>query len=108
MKWIIIILLGLAILSAGSCSKENSDTKQTISFCSDGYIIFGGPRESDGLGWYFSPATETGIYPLEVIADSLKTDSLFVNACLQNTGRKLTCQCPDPLDLYVFVSVDRK
>lgn len=101
MKYIVIGLTVLWVLF-GSCTK---DKEKTATFCTDGFIYWGGDPAVDGSGWYFSTRTNRALeYPLLEIADSLQTDSLPVHLCLQKSREKYYCFCPQDLYYYTIIS----
>lgn len=110
MKWDIkkaLVFLLIVLVTGSACDKEGGEAEET--FCTDGYIFWGGDPAVDGSGWYFSTRANRHFeYALQNLADSLKTDSLFVNACLKKTENRFTCECTQPYYYFSLVSVQKK
>ena len=80
--------------------KEQKDT------CVDGFIVWGGNPEVDGLGWGLSLDGKKIDYKMEP-ADDFKVDGLRVRACIFRTGEKFPCRCTAPLDIYGVRSIQK-
>jgi hypothetical protein len=97
------LILMLAILSFASCSKERD------SECLDGVIEYMGDPAADGLGWVLRTNAESPrYYVLGNLPAPYQQDDLEVNACLYNTGQKMTCMCAAPPDKYAVVSIHKR
>lgn len=101
MKYGLILLL--TILTFTSCTKEHD------SECLDGTIEYMGDPAADGLGWVLrTDAESTRYYVLGNLPGIFQVDDLEVNACIYNTGEKMTCFCAAPPDKYAVESIRKR
>jgi hypothetical protein len=101
MKYCLILLL--TILTFSACTKERD------AECLDGVIEYMGDPAADGLGWVLRTNTEsTRYYVLGNLPADYQVDDLEVNACIYNTGSKLTCMCAEAPDKYAVSSIRKR
>ncbi|HEY1115710.1 MAG TPA: hypothetical protein VGE66_19235 [Chitinophagaceae bacterium] len=101
MKYLPLLLL--TTLAFTSCSKERD------SECLDGTIEYMGDPAADGLGWVLRTDGENPRYfVLGNLPGNYQVDDLEVNACLYNTGQKMTCFCAEPPDKYAVTSIRKR
>jgi hypothetical protein len=109
MKKLLFILSAAFILV--SCKKDAVDV---AAVCQDGKIEWKGDPAADGLGWVFTPVTATNtadsssFYVVRELPQSFQVDQLSVNACLSNTGQKVSCMCLNAPYAYTLVSIRRR
>lgn len=101
MKYCLLLLL--TALTLTSCTKEHD------SECYDGVIEYMGDPRADGLGWVLRTDAETArYYVLGNLPQDYQVNALEVNACIYNTGQKMTCMCAAPPDKYAVESIRRR
>lgn len=98
----------LAILLFMGCEK-GADCAMEDAACKEGYILWGGPREADGLGWYF--AAGEGLsdrYILQEVPDTFKKDHTAVSLCLDQTDELYHCFCATPMPVWRVTSIKKR
>ena len=81
--------------------REQKDT------CVDGYIVWAGNPEVDGLGWGLSIDGKKMDYKMEPPSEEFRVNGLKVHACLYKTKEQFPCRCVTPFNIYGVRSIQK-